>query len=187
MIIADTALDGVKIITPKIFEDKRGHFFVSYNHSEFTNAITKDCFVQDNCSQSHRGVLRGLHYQVSRPQGKLVRVSFGEIFDVVVDIRPQSPTLGQYVGVLLSSENKKAIWVPPGFAHGFLTISSTAEVIYKVTEYWDPASERTLMYNDPAIAIDWPEEILKDSLILSDKDLMGLSLGTAIDEIRGMI
>lgn len=186
MIIADTPLNGVKVVTPKIFEDKRGHFFVGYNHSDFTDSITKDCFVQDNFSQSHRGVLRGLHYQISRPQGKLVRVSVGEIFDVVVDIRPQSPTLGQYVGVFLSAESKQAIWVPPGFAHGFLTISSTAEVIYKVTEYWDPASERTLMYNDPGIAIDWPEEIIKDGLLLSKKDLNGLSFRTAIEEIRGM-
>jgi dTDP-4-dehydrorhamnose 3,5-epimerase len=187
MTVTDVGLDGVKIITPKIFEDQRGHFFVSYNRSDFTDSITQELFVQDNCSQSHRGVLRGLHYQVSRPQGKLVRVTAGEIFDVAVDIRPASPTLGRYVGVLLSSENKKAIWVPPGFAHGFLTISSTAEVMYKVTEYWDPISERTLMYNDPALAIDWPDEVLADGLILSDKDLMGLSLSAAVDEIKGMV
>jgi dTDP-4-dehydrorhamnose 3,5-epimerase len=184
--IVDTVLEGVKIITPRIFEDQRGHFFVSYHNAEFAEAITEQPFVQDNCSQSRCGVLRGLHYQISRPQGKLVRVTAGEIFDVVVDIRPDSLTLGQYVGVVLSSENKQALWIPPGFAHGFLTVSDTAEVMYKVTDYWDPQSERTLMYNDPSVGIHWPIETITDGTILSDKDLEGLSLGSAVDEIKGM-
>ncbi len=184
MNIADTGLEGVKIITPRIFDDQRGHFFVSYHSAEFSGSITDQPFVQDNCSQSRRGVLRGLHYQVLRPQGKLVRVTAGKIFDVAVDIRPESPTLAQYVGVVLSSENKQALWIPPGFAHGFLTISNVAEVMYKVTDYWDPASERTLMYNDPEIAIDWPRETVADGLTLSHKDLEGLSLSVAVDEIQ---
>jgi dTDP-4-dehydrorhamnose 3,5-epimerase len=184
VIIADTVLAGVKVITPRIFDDHRGHFFVSYHNAEFEESITEKPFVQDNCSRSRQGVLRGLHYQVCCPQGKLVRVTAGEIFDVVVDIRPDSPTLGRYVGVMLSSENKQALWIPPGFAHGFLTISSTAEVMYKVTEYWDPASERTLMYNDSGVSIDWPMENLAHGLILSDKDLAGFSLDAAVDEIH---
>ena len=185
MIVEDKPLEGVKIVTATVHEDDRGHFFVSYNDAEMAKHVGTPPFVQDNISFSKRGVLRGLHYQTVHPQGKLVRAISGEIFDVAVDIRVNSPTRGQYVGVVLSASNKLALWVPPGFAHGFLTISDSAEVLYKVTDYWDPASERTLRYDDPSVAVNWPE-LASSDLILSPKDADGLYFEDAIQELKDL-
>lgn len=185
MIVEDTALKGVKIITPTVHKDDRGHFFVSYNDADMAEHIGTAPFLQDNISYSECGVLRGLHYQIEQPQGKLVRAISGEIFDIVADIRVSSPTIGQYVGVVLSASNKKALWVPPGFAHGFLTVSDTAEVMYKVTDYWNPSSERTLRYDDPTLAVNWPTPSSND-LILSSKDADGLFFEDAIQELKNL-
>jgi len=152
-----TALPEVLILEPKIFEDERGFFFESFNAREFERATgLKREFVQDNHSSSLKGVLRGLHYQVNRPQGKLVRVIRGEVFDVAVDLRRSSPSFGKWVGARLSAENKQQLWVPEGFGHGYMVISESAEVLYKTTDYWYPEHERSLLWNDPAIAIEWP-------------------------------
>lgn len=177
MKIHKTSLPEVIIIEPKIFGDERGFFLESYQKNKFAeHGITAD-FVQDNHSKSVRGVLRGLHYQIRQPQGKLVRVVFGEIFDVAVDIRRNSPTFGRWVGDYLSAENKRMIWVPPGFAHGFFVTSPEAEVIYKATDYYASQWERTIAWNDPTIGIDWP---LGDvSPILSPKDAAGNPLTEA--------
>ncbi len=183
MIVEDTPLEGVKIVDAAVHEDDRGYFFVSYNDADMAKHVGTPPFVQDNISFSKRGVLRGLHYQAARPQGKLVRAISGEVFDVAVDIRVNSPTRGRSVGVVLSASNKRALWVPPGFAHGFLTISESAEVLYKVTDYWDPDSERTLRYDDPSVAVDWPE-LLGTNLILSPKDADGLYFDDAIEELK---
>ena len=159
MNIIDTAIADIKIIEPRIFGDERGFFFESFNERIFTEKLClniKPTFVQDNHSRSTRGVLRGLHYQVQSAQGKLVRAVVGEIFDVAVDIRQSSPTFGEHVAVRLSADNKRMLWVPVGFAHGFLTISEVAEVLYKTTDYYAPPHERSLLWNDPALAIDWP-------------------------------
>jgi dTDP-4-dehydrorhamnose 3,5-epimerase len=154
-----TALPDVFIIEPQVFGDERGFFFESFNHAKFEQAIgRKVSFVQDNHSRSAQGVLRGLHYQIAQPQGKLVRVVQGEVFDVAVDIRKSSPTFGQWVGVHLSAENKKQLWLPEGFAHGFLTLSESAEFLYKTTDYYAPAHERSLLWNDPSVGIKWPFE-----------------------------
>lgn len=152
-----TALPEVLILEPKVFEDDRGFFFESFNARDF-EVVTglKRTFVQDNHTSSVRGVLRGLHYQVVFPQGKLVRVVRGEVFDVAVDLRRDSPRFGRWAGELLSGENRRQLWIPEGFAHGFLVLSDQAEVLYKTTEYWHPEHERSLLWNDPAIGIDWP-------------------------------
>lgn len=158
MKITDSKIIDVKVIEPKVFEDERGFFFESFNHKKFEEAIGyKITFVQDNHSKSSIGVLRGLHYQLPpHAQGKLVRVIQGEVFDVAVDIRKSSPTFGQWVGETLSAENKKQLWIPEGFAHGFITLSETAEFIYKTTNFYNPKSEGSIIWDDPSIGISWP-------------------------------
>ncbi len=157
MNIIDTAIADLKIIEPKVFGDARGFFYESFNERTFADAVgVEPTFVQDNHSRSVRGVLRGLHYQIASAQGKLVRAVVGEVFDVAVDMRKSSPTFGQHVEVRLSAENKRMLWVPVGFAHGFLTVSDVAEVLYKTTDYYAPTHERSLLWNDPALGIDWP-------------------------------
>ncbi|KVN81201.1 dTDP-4-dehydrorhamnose 3,5-epimerase [Burkholderia ubonensis] len=163
-----TALVDVKVIEPAVFGDARGFFFESFNRRAFAEVIGMDVdFVQDNHSRSAKGVLRGLHYQLQHPQGKLLRVTAGEVLDVAVDIRRSSPTFGHAVTVRLSAENKRQIWVPPGFAHGFLVLSEYADVLYKTTDYWHPECERQIAWNDPDIGIEWP---LDAPPSLSDKD-----------------
>ena len=167
--LRETKLAGVVIVEPKIFADDRGFFFESFNALDFGRAVgVETSFVQDNHSHSCRGVLRGLHYQIEQPQGKLVRVIEGVIFDVAVDIRVGSPTFGEWVGVELSAENKKQLWVPPDFAHGFLVVSEVAQVLYKATDYYSPQNERSIRWDDPDVGIDWPE--LRHSPLLSPKD-----------------
>lgn len=166
MNIIKTKLEGAIIIEPKVFGDHRGFFMETFQKSRYIEAgITLD-FVQDNHSRSSKGVLRGLHFQKTKPQGKLVRVVQGEVFDVAVDIRQDSPTYGQWEGVLLTEENKRQFYVPPGFAHGFVVLSDTADFEYKCTDYYDPTDEGSLLWNDPVLAIDWP---IKD-VQLSEKD-----------------
>lgn len=167
----NTAIYDVILIEPKVFSDARGFFLESYQKQRFVEAGIPFDFVQDNHSKSEQGVLRGLHYQIQQPQGKLVRVIAGEIFDVAVDIRKHSPTFGKWVGDYLSNNNKKILWVPPGFAHGFYVTSPTAEVLYKATDYYAPQWERTILWNDPTIHIDWP--IQEKPPILSPKDEVG--------------
>ena len=177
MIITPTALPDVLLIEPKVFGDARGFFFESYNRRAFAEAAALDVdFVQDNHSRSAQGVLRGLHYQIQQPQGKLVRVVAGAVFDVAVDIRKTSPTFGQWVGIELSAENKKMVWVPPGFAHGFLVLSEVAEFLYKTTDYYAPSHERAIAWNDPDIGIAWP---LAAAPLLSAKDQAGRRLKEA--------
>ena len=175
MKVTDTTIPDVKLIEPTVFEDERGFFFESFNQKTFEEAIGRSItFVQDNHSKSIKGVLRGLHYQLPpHAQGKLVRVVQGEAFDVAVDIRKSSPTFGQWIGEILSEENKKQLWIPEGFAHGFLTLSETAEFLYKTTAYYSPKSERSIQWNDPEIQIIWPIPI---SLQLSDKDRKAVSI-----------
>lgn len=169
-----TALDGVLLLEPAVFEDERGYFFESYHARRFQDATgLSPVFVQDNHSRSRRQVLRGLHYQVQVPQGKLVRVVAGAVFDVVVDLRAASPSFGRWIGTELSAENRRQLWVPPGCAHGFLTLSEHAECLYKTTEYWSPAHERTLLWNDPRLDIAWP---LDGEPVLSAKDRAGTPL-----------
>ena len=155
--VTPTAIADVLVLEPKVFGDARGFFFESFNARDFAQAtgLAHD-FVQDNHSKSARGVLRGLHYQIQHPQGKLVRVVQGEVFDVAVDLRRRSPTFGRWVGERLSADNKRQLWVPPGFAHGFVVLSESAEFLYKTTDYWYPEHERSLLWNDPALGIDWP-------------------------------
>jgi dTDP-4-dehydrorhamnose 3,5-epimerase len=161
MNIIPTAIPDVKIIEPKVFGDERGFFYESFNARAFREAVGVDAdFVQDNHSKSVMGVLRGLHYQIEQAQGKLVRTVVGEVFDVVVDIRKRSPTFGKHVAVVLSAENKRMLWVPVGFAHGFLVTSEHAEFVYKTTDYYAPAFERSLLWNDPALGIAWPPGIV---------------------------
>lgn len=169
MKILDTRLAGVKILEPRVFGDSRGFFMESWNKKQFREAGLPSEFVQDNHSRSAQGVLRGLHYQVKQPQGKLVRVTHGEVFDVAVDIKKSSPTYGQWVGVHLSAENHHMFWVPPGYAHGFYVISESADFQYKCTDYYAPEYERSLRWNDPEVGIDWP---LVNGVqpVLSDKD-----------------
>lgn len=179
MHVIPTTIPDVLILEPKVFGDSRGFFFESYNEKVFRAATGVTAhFVQDNHSRSARGVLRGLHYQVEQPQGKLVRCTQGEVFDVAVDIRRDSPTFGQWVGEILSEENKRLMWIPPGLAHGFLVLSESADFLYKTTEYYAPQHERAILWNDPDLAIAWP---LQAPLLLSDKDkvaerLCGLGL-----------
>ena len=164
-----TALPGLLILEPKVFGDTRGFFFESFNAQDFAKVtgVLDVNFVQDNHSRSAQGVLRGLHYQIQQPQGKLVRVTEGEVFDVAVDIRRSSPHFGQWVGVHLSAENKRQVWVPPGFAHGFAVLSASAEFLYKTTDYYAPTHERCIVWNDPDLAIDWP---LQNAFLLAAKD-----------------
>ena len=171
-----TALPEVLLIEPRVFGDARGFFFESYNRRALTAVGVGEEFVQDNHSRSARGVLRGLHYQVQHAQGKLVRVTEGEVFDVVVDLRRSSPTFARSVGVNLSAENRRMLWIPPGFAHGFLVLSDVAEFLYKTTDYWYPEFERTLLWNDPALDIDWP---LTGAPMLAAKDSAGTPLAQA--------
>lgn len=172
MQVIETAIPDVKIIEPKVFGDDRGFFFESFNLNAFREkANINDNFVQDNHSRSPKHVLRGLHYQIRQPQGKLVRVVSGEVYDVAVDIRKSSPTFGQWVGVILSATNKRMFWVPKGFAHGFLVLSDHADFLYKTTDFYDPTSERSIIWNDPDLAIEWP--LNGSSPILSAKDQNG--------------
>ena len=170
-------IPDVIVLEPKVFGDTRGFFFESFNQKVFAEASgVTDAFVQDNHSKSVRGVLRGLHYQIKQPQGKLVRAVAGEIFDVAVDLRKGSPTFGQWVGETLSAENKKQLWVPVGFAHGFLVISETAEVLYKTTDYYAPAHERCIAWNEPTLGIVWP---FSGAPSLSAKDQQGSAVSAA--------
>ena len=170
MKVIETKIPGLLIIEPRVFGDERGFFFESYNEKAFNEATgVSPRFVQDNHSKSVRGVLRGLHYQLPpRAQGKLVRVVQGEVFDVAVDIRKGSPTYGQWVAELLSAENKKQLWIPPGFAHGFLTLSDTAEFLYKTTDTWSPKHERSIIWNDATLNIEWPLDGLVPQLAAKD-------------------
>ncbi|QSI28757.1 dTDP-4-dehydrorhamnose 3,5-epimerase [Variovorax sp. RKNM96] len=173
-----TSIPDVLVIEPKVFGDARGFFFESFNQKAFDEAIGKHVdFVQDNHSRSAKGVLRGLHYQVQQPQGKLVRVVRGAVFDVAVDIRKSSPTFGKWVGVELNEDNHKQLWVPAGFAHGFLVLSETAEFLYKTTDYYAPAHERAIVWNDPAVGIRWPD--VGGAPVLSKKDEDGCLLQAA--------
>lgn len=175
--VTQTALPEVLILEPKVFGDERGFFFESYNARAFEQATgLKREFVQDNHSRSGAGVLRGLHYQIQHPQGKLVRVTSGAVFDVAVDVRKSSPTFGQWVGVELSAANKRQLWVPEGFAHGFVVTSESAEFLYKTTDYWYPEHERSIVWNDPAIGIEWP---LQGTPIVAAKDAAGARLAEA--------
>ncbi len=180
-----TAIPGVLIIEPKVFGDARGFFFESFNQKAFNDATGTDHqFVQDNHSRSAKGVLRGMHYQSTQPQGKLVRVVRGAVFDVAVDVRPESPAFGRWVGVELTEDNHKQMWVPPGLAHGFLVLSDSADFVYKTTDYYAPEFERCIAWDDPAIGIEWPLEGLAPKL--SAKDMQGQSLGAAgIDNVNG--
>lgn len=178
MHIQTTAIPDVLILEPKVFGDDRGFFYESFNQQRFAELTGVQAnFVQDNHSKSSKNVLRGLHYQIQQPQGKLVRVVAGEVFDVAVDIRASSPTFGQWVGVVLSAENKRQLWIPEGFAHGFMVTSESAEFLYKTTDYWAPEFERSIAWNDAAIGIDWP--LHGDAPILSAKDQLGKELAAA--------
>ena len=175
--VTPTALPEVLLLEPKVFGDARGLFFESFNQRDFAQATGLDLqFVQDNHSRSVKGVLRGLHYQIQHPQGKLVRVTQGEVFDVVVDLRRSSPNFGKWDGVLLSADNKRQLWVPPGFAHGFVVTSDTAEFLYKTTDYWYPEFERSLLWNDPAVGVQWP---LQTAPQLAVKDAAAKTLAEA--------
>jgi dTDP-4-dehydrorhamnose 3,5-epimerase len=177
MNVVKTAIPEVLILEPRVIGDSRGFFFESYNQRTFQEATGwASAFVQDNHSKSVKGVLRGLHYQIRQPQGKLVRVVAGEVFEVAVDIRRVSPTLGKWAGVRLSAHNRRQMWVPPGFAHGFLVLSDCAEVLYKATDFYAPEHERCIRWNDPDLAIDWP---LQGDPILSAKDEKGAALADA--------
>ena len=173
MQIIETSIKDLKIVVPKVYKDQRGFFLETFNNLRYKKMLNIDLdFVQDNYSRSSFGVLRGLHFQKKQPQGKLVRVSHGRVFDVAVDIRKDSNTFGEWVGVELSGENKKQFWIPPGFAHGFITLSESADLEYKCTDYYDHLDEGCLIWNDSDLNIDW---LVKDP-ILSDKDILGLPL-----------
>ena len=176
MHVTETAIPDVLMIEPKVFGDSRGFFFESWNARAFAAAGIDASFVQDNHSRSHRGVLRGLHYQIEHAQGKLVRVIEGEVFDVAVDLRRSSATFGRNIGVALSASNRRMLFIPPGFAHGFLVVSDTAEFLYKTTDYWYPEHERTLLWNDAALEIDWPQGVVP---ALAAKDAAGVPLASA--------
>jgi dTDP-4-dehydrorhamnose 3,5-epimerase len=178
IIATPTAIPDVLVIEPKVFGDDRGWFFESFNEKEFSDAVGCDItFAQDNHSFSKKAVLRGLHYQMEKTQGKLVRVATGAVYDVAVDLRQSSQTFGKWVGVELSAENKKQLWIPKGFAHGFLVISDEAEFLYKTTDYWHAASEQCIVWNDPTLIIQWPHIGLDP--ILNPKDQLGLSWSQA--------
>ena len=177
MRVTPTAISGVLLLEPRVFADARGYFFESYNERAFAEATGIAAkFVQDNHSRSVKNTVRGLHYQIQQAQGKLVRVVAGEIFDVVVDLRRSSPSFGKWVGHRLSAENKNMLWIPPGFAHGFAVLSEEADFLYKITDYWAPQHERTLLWNDPDLAIAWP---LAGEPILAAKDRAGKRLSEA--------
>ena len=177
MKIVNTTIPDVLLIEPKVFGDDRGFFFESFNEKQFAAAIGKTVsFVQDNHSKSARGVLRGLHYQIQQAQGKLVRVTSGEVFDVAVDLRKNSPTFGHWVGAVLSAANNLQMWIPEGFAHGFVVTSDSAEFLYKTTDYWAPEYERCIAWDDPTLGINWPLDIPP---VLSAKDQKGLLLADA--------
>lgn len=184
MKIIDTKIPDVKIIEPDVFGDERGFFMETWNQKEFEEKVTRKptAFVQDNHSKSKKGILRGLHYQTENTQGKLVRVISGEVFDVAVDIRKNSPTFGQWVGEYLSAENKRQLWVPEGFAHGFYVISESAEFVYKCTDFYNPKAEVSIAWNDPTLKIRWPIDS-SDAPLLSEKDLHGalFSANTFVD------
>ena len=175
--VTPTAVADVLVLTPKVFGDARGFFFESFNARDFreTTGLAVE-FVQDNHSKSSKGVLRGLHYQIQHPQGKLVRVVQGSVFDVAVDMRKASPTFGKWVGQILSADNHKQLWVPPGFAHGFVVLSDFAEFLYKTTDYWYPEHERSLLWNDPAVGVEWPIDFAPQ---LAAKDVAGKLLDHA--------
>lgn len=171
MKVTPTAITDVLLIEPRVFGDERGFFFESFNERMFAEETgVKAHFVQDNHSRSAKNVLRGLHYQIKQPQGKLVRVTVGEVFDVAVDLRKSSPTFGKWAGTILSAENKRMIWVPEGFAHGFLVLSESADFLYKTTDYYAPAHERCVLWNDPGIDVHWP---LSGEPTLAAKDIAG--------------
>ena len=178
MQVVATAIPDLFTIEPKVFGDDRGFFYESFNQRRFTEMTgVTDSFVQDKHSKSARSVLRGLHYQIRQPQGKLVRVIAGEVLDIAVDIRKSSPNFGNWVGVKLSAENKKMLWIPKGFAHGFVVLSDSAEFLYKTTDYWAPEHERCIIWNDPDLAIDW--QLAGATPLLSVKDQAGKLLGDA--------
>ncbi|GAA0569623.1 dTDP-4-dehydrorhamnose 3,5-epimerase [Rhizomicrobium electricum] len=177
MNVIDTALAGVKIIEPKVFEDRRGFFLESWNARTWAEAGLDLSFVQENHSRSGKGVLRGLHYQIQNTQGKLIRVVAGRVFDVAVDIRKSSPNFGRWIGVELSAENRRQLWIPPGFAHGFLCLEDGSEFLYKCTDFYAPAHERSILWNDPAIGITWPLQGVAP--VLSAKDQVGKLLADA--------
>lgn len=175
--VAPTAIPDVLVLEPKVFGDARGFFFESFNARDFREVTGLNVdFVQDNHSKSAKGVLRGLHYQIQHPQGKLVRVVQGGVFDVAVDLRKSSPTFGRWVGEVLSAENHKQLWVPPGFAHGFVVLSDSAEFLYKTTDYWYPEHECSLLWNDPTVGITWPIDFAPQ---LAAKDAAGKLFGEA--------
>ncbi|HET9112616.1 MAG TPA: dTDP-4-dehydrorhamnose 3,5-epimerase [Burkholderiales bacterium] len=173
MNIIHTDIPDVLILEPKVYGDDRGFFYESYNRRIMTEAGIPDDFVQDNHSRSARGVLRGLHYQIRQTQGKLVRVIAGSVYDVAVDLRKSSPYFGKWVGMELTADNKRMAWIPPGFAHGFVVTSDTAEFLYKTTDYWAPPFERSLLWNDPDLGIDWP---ISGEPVIAAKDAAGLPL-----------
>jgi dTDP-4-dehydrorhamnose 3,5-epimerase len=178
MKVTPTAIPDVLVIEPKVFGDSRGFFYESFNQKAFNDATgLNETFVQDNHSRSAKGVLRGLHYQLQQPQGKLVRVVRGAVFDVAVDIRKSSATFGKWVGIELSEKNQKQFWVPAGFAHGFLVLSESADFLYKTTQYYAPAQERCIAWNDPVIAIQWP--VIGQAPSLSAKDSAGTAFAQA--------
>jgi dTDP-4-dehydrorhamnose 3,5-epimerase len=178
MQVVPTAIPDLVTIEPKVFGDDRGFFYESFNQRRFTELTgVTDSFVQDNHSKSARHVLRGLHYQIRQPQGKLVRVIAGEVLDIAVDLRKSSPNFGNWVGVNLSAENKKMLWIPKGFAHGFVVLSDSAEFLYKTTDYWAPEHERSILWNDPDLAIDW--QLGNATPLLSAKDQAGKLLRNA--------
>jgi dTDP-4-dehydrorhamnose 3,5-epimerase len=177
MKVHETSLPGVLLLEPRVFSDERGHFFESYNRRTFADLTGVDTeFVQDNQSRSARGVIRGLHYQIQQAQGKLVRVVAGSAFDVAVDIRRRSPDFGRWFGCELSAANKRMLWIPPGFAHGFVALEEATEFVYKVTDYWAAAHERTILWDDPQIGIQWPDVGVT---IVSAKDRIGALLANA--------
>ncbi|GAP13948.1 dTDP-4-dehydrorhamnose 3,5-epimerase [Longilinea arvoryzae] len=176
--ISSTQLSDILLLEPRVFADERGFFMETYQSRDFARLGIPDNFVQDNQSGSRRGILRGLHYQILNPQGKLVRCIVGEIFDVAVDLRRSSPTFGRWTGTYLSAENKRQLWIPIGFAHGFFTVSEWAEVLYKASDYYNPKGERCVLWNDPQIGVQWPVPA-GESPLLSPKDQLGLPLAQA--------
>ncbi|UXI00521.1 dTDP-4-dehydrorhamnose 3,5-epimerase [Photobacterium sp. TY1-4] len=180
MKVIDTKIPDVKIIEPSVFGDERGFFMETWQQKKFEELVTgkPTPFVQDNHSKSKKGILRGLHYQTENTQGKLVRVVSGEVFDVAVDVRKDSPTFGQWVGVYLSAENKRQLWVPEGFAHGFYVTSDEAEFVYKCTDYYNPQAEHSILWNDPELGIEWP--LLVEQPSLSEKDFDGTPFQDAV-------
>jgi dTDP-4-dehydrorhamnose 3,5-epimerase len=178
--VTPTRLPEVLVLEPRVFGDERGFFMESYNQAAFERATgLNPSFVQDNHSRSAHAVLRGLHYQIRQPQGKLVRVTSGRVFDVAVDLRRSSPRLGQWVGMELGEENKRQLWIPPGFAHGFVVLSASADFLYKTTDYYAPEYERTLAWNDPQVGVEWPLDQLQVAPVLSGKDSAAAPWGSA--------